>query len=381
MLSTLARFLLAITNLGVRGATWVLSRSPRDGVRRVLIHRVGRLGDGAAAWPALAAVRAQYPRAHIVLLTSTGETGSPGIAELARELVDEVRSYRPSDFADREAKLAFAKELGRDGIDLWQALPQVKTSPGTELRNLLFARLAGARRLRGFAVGNLWWLSKSLEKRLVQTTSEAQRLLRLTGQEDDRCTYDPTTAECARARELVPEAGVLALAPGSARSATRWAPDRFRALARRELERGGRVVVLGSAGERELADAVCLGLDSERAVSLAGCVDPRETIAVLRRARALVTNDSGAAHLGGLADLPVLVVQSARNVVGSWLPRGDRVRVEREHVDCGPCWVDDCPLDHRCLERIDAERVALALDELAPPPPTSEPGPAMHATG
>ena len=131
MLSTLARFLLAITNLGVRGATWVLSRSPRDGVRRVLIHRVGRLGDGAAAWPALAAVRAQYPRAHIVLLTSTGETGSPGIAELARELVDEVRSYRPSDVADREAKLAFAKELGRDGIDLWQALPQVKTSPGT----------------------------------------------------------------------------------------------------------------------------------------------------------------------------------------------------------------------------------------------------------
>jgi heptosyltransferase-2 len=38
-------------------------------------------------------------------------------------------------------------------------------------------------------------------------------------------------------------------------------------------------------------------------------------------------------------------------------PLGPRARFVREPVECSPCLYRDCPIDHRCMERIGVERV------------------------
>ncbi|MEX1026220.1 MAG: glycosyltransferase family 9 protein [Planctomycetota bacterium] len=367
-LRTLARALRTATNRALALAARAASRRAVEPPRVVLVHRVGRLGDGAAAWPALVALRRRYPDARLVLLTSTGEDEAAGMAEwLERSaknerLVDEVRRYRPSAVA-RDAR-AFLRELRALSIDRWQALPQAGTTPWTELRNLAFARAAGARQLSGFAVGGLRWLGplggSAWDRRLAPDLPEYRRLLALIGADDDgaRLAIEPD----ARA------VGALVLAPGAARSANRWPLERFRAVAARELECGGRVVVVGGAGERELAATLLTelggGVAPARALDLAGRTDALGTLAVLAAARAVLTNDSGVAHLAGLVGAPTLVVSSARDVAGRWAARG--AVVLRENPSCGPCWRDDCHLDHRCLNDITTERVLLALDAIAP---------------
>lgn len=370
MLTSLARGLLALSNSTLELAAWSLSRHVNESPRRILVHRVGRLGDGAAAWPAVAHLRERYPNAHIVLWTSVGETPSPGLAEFAAGMVDEVRTYKPSELRSVANLRAQAASFRSERFDLWQALPQVRTTPWTELRNLLFARGSGARQLRGFQVGNLRWLGLWLERRLRCGPSESARLLQLVGANEDSQRYEVAAAAEARAKVLVPDRRVLALAPGSARPATLWPLSRFEAIARDALLRGDTVVVLGGdtdqAAGAELNRALPQAAGAGRLHNLAGRTTPEETIAVLQRARALVTNDSGVAHLGGLAGVPMIVVQSARDVAGRWDPRGPDVRVLRENPACSPCWAETCPLDHRCLLDLGVERVLAALDAIDP---------------
>jgi heptosyltransferase-2 len=42
----------------------------------------------------------------------------------------------------------------------------------------------------------------------------------------------------------------------------------------------------------------------------------------------------------------------------------ERQRVLREPVDCSPCHLKVCPIDHRCMTRLDPDRAVAAAAEL-----------------
>ena len=45
-------------------------------------------------------------------------------------------------------------------------------------------------------------------------------------------------------------------------------------------------------------------------------------------------------------------------------PPGPLARVVREHAECAPCLLRECPIDHRCMTRVTPERVAAVAREL-----------------
>ncbi|MEO3778671.1 glycosyltransferase family 9 protein [Micromonospora sp. B11E3] len=119
--------------------------------------------------------------------------------------------------------------------------------------------------------------------------------------------------------------GVTVLHPGTKLTAKRWPAGRYAALARRLTERGHRVVVTGSAEERELAAWVADhgGLAPEAV--LAGRTDLGDLAALVAYARLVVSNDTGIAHLATAYGTPSVVlfgpVPPAR-----WGPPADRPR-------------------------------------------------------
>jgi heptosyltransferase-2 len=155
---------------------------------------------------------------------------------------------------------------------------------------------------------------------------------------------------------------VVALAPGAAYGgAKRWPPDYFAELARSLVADGAVVVLVGSAADRrtgEEVEAACG--DARGLVNLIGRTDLSTLAGVLVHCRALVSNDSGAMHLGAAVGVPVTAVFGPTNELAT-RPIGDAHVVLTNQIWCRPCMLRECPLDHRCMTAIGARVVLDAV--------------------
>ena len=88
--------------------------------------------------------------------------------------------------------------------------------------------------------------------------------------------------------------------------------------------------------------------------------------ACCRLASACVSNDSGAMHLAAALGVPVAAIFGATNEhETSPLTRGRRpLRLLVHPVDCRPCMLRECPIDHRCMSRLQPSEVHSAVQDL-----------------
>jgi heptosyltransferase I len=111
---------------------------------------------------------------------------------------------------------------------------------------------------------------------------------------------------------------VLAINPCSSvrpRNYRNWLPERYAAVADHAVRAHGcRVVFTGgpSAGEREFTDAVRARMDTDP-IDLVGRTSLKQLLAVYRRCSALVAPDTGPAHVGTVAGIPVIGLYATSN--------------------------------------------------------------------
>jgi heptosyltransferase-2 len=158
----------------------------------------------------------------------------------------------------------------------------------------------------------------------------------------------------------------LGLNPGATfGTAKRWLPERYGAVGDLVSRRAGaRVVLVGGKAERPLADQIAAGMACKPRV-LTGETTLAELLGVLSCLDAFVTNDSGPMHLAAALDVPQVAVFGSTD----WretAPFTERATVVREPVECAPCMLRECPIDHRCMRAVTLERVTEATLELFP---------------
>ncbi len=127
-------------------------------------------------------------------------------------------------------------------------------------------------------------------------------------------------------------------------------------------------VILGGASERDVCEAVRAIIETKshgqiRTLNLAGRGEIRQTGAVLARAALLLTNDSGLMHLGAALGVPLVAVFGPTDWVTT-APWTSRARIVRVETECAPCLLRHCPIDHRCMKRVEPEAVVRAALEL-----------------
>ena len=99
------------------------------------------------------------------------------------------------------------------------------------------------------------------------------------------------------------------------------------------------------------------------ALNLAGRTDVPQLAGVLALCAAFVSNDSGAMHLASAVGTPVVALFGPTDERVT-APVDARARVLTAAAWCRPCLLRECPLDHRCMNGIDAGAVARAAGEL-----------------
>ena len=331
---------------------------------RILVRGPNWTGDVIMATPGFRALRAGFPDVHITLHLREGllplMRGAPWF--------DALRPLT-SHHGGPRARLREARELRAEGYDLGLCLPD-------SFAAALLMRAGGVKQVVGYrrqgrgallhraveppaGAGGRWMIARELHVLgLVEALGCAPQG---TGLE-----LFTTAEEEAEAEAVLTERGVGAgdalavLAPGASYGSSKlWPAESFAAVGDALARAGHAVAVIGTPAERPLTARVA-GAMAARGLDLAGAFGLGALKALLRRARLLVCNDAGARHIAVAFGVPCVVMMGPTSLEKTPLNL-ERVSVlEEPELSCRPCYLRECPIDHRCMTRIAPERVVAA---------------------
>ncbi len=347
--------------------------------RRFLVVQTAKIGDLVYATPVWRAIKTAGPGAFVALLAH------PSVAPLVahdgtldavhtvdavglRGLAGKRRLARLVRAGRYDAALCLTPALGPALALLWGLVPRVVVlvpdAAGATYRML--ARLA--RRVahrRGEPLSGAY--SRMLAA--VEVVGDTRARVLFPAPEAERRVDD-----FFRACGVAPGTVLVGIAPATGNPVKQWLPDRAAALADRiAAQPGARVVLIGSAADRELMAAV-RGRMGVPALDATGAFSLGDLPALIGRLTLLVAGDSGPLHIAEAMGVPAVVIGGPADLRERDL-RTAHALVQRD-LPCLPCVSAfaapyACPLGHhRCITETEVDAVWKAaramLDRLAP---------------
>ncbi len=333
---------------------------------KILVRGTNWIGDAVMSVPALRELRRIFPDDQITLHTRSWADGLFRDADFIDELVTfDKHRWKIKDIYDN------SQFLRDDGYELAILLPNSFESAITSYLSRIPRRFGYNKDARGLLLTDpiavpewknrrhevFYYLGlvAEIEKRVLgrETVSQAMPDLTL-NVSDERKTA---------ARDVLSRAGAnlskktVAMGVGSTNSrAKRWPADRYARLSDRLItELDANVILVGSKEEKDVSAAVA-ELCRSSPINLTGETDLGEAVAILSVVDLLVSNDMGLAHVAPAVGTGTIAIFGPTNPETT-RPFGVNAEFIRKDVECSPCMLRDCPIDHRCMTRISVEEV------------------------
>jgi heptosyltransferase-2 len=360
-------------------------RNPRSG--KILVRGVNWLGDAVMTTPALLRLRERFPEAHVTLLAHEK------LADLWRHhpAVDDMMTFSRADsvwqIANRlrEGKfhvgLAFPNSH-RAALELWLARIPRRVGYAAPIRNWFLTDRVRPReafvRMRKRATAEIQRLIRSPETAkpgpvVAHHVYHYLHLAASLGANPEPLpphleTSDEEIQAAKQKFALGADTLWLGMNPGAEYGpAKRWPKERFIAAATEVQRRTKcRWLIFGGPADVPLATEISAALQhqfpSTPALNLAGKTTLRELCALLKLCRLLLTNDTGPMHVAAALGIPVVAIfgSTSPELTGPGLP-GDSHRLLRANVPCSPCFLRECPIDFRCMTRVEVGQVVETL--------------------
>jgi heptosyltransferase II len=331
-------------------------------LRKILIRAPNWVGDAVLAIPALKALRSHFPDAEITLLVRPWVAGLFTSAPFIDKVWAEAKPATLSDWT------RITKNIRSFRYDLALLLPN-------SFESALMMFLARVPRRIGYATdGRTWMLTNSIApapgfRHQVHYYLDLAKVLEADA-EPPSITIEATPEERANARKLLEAEGVprnapfMVLNPGAAYgSAKRWDENRFAAVADTLVgEMHLAVALIGSENERPIAEKICGRMSNPSAV-VTGKTSLETLIGVIAESSLMVTNDSGPMHIAAALGVPTVAIFGSTDERVT-APFGGRTRVVKNPVECSPCLLRECPIDHRCMKGVSVEDVCRAARDV-----------------
>jgi heptosyltransferase II len=317
---------------------------------RILIRGSNWLGDSIISMPAVRAIKAGRPDAHITVV-------APEKIALVWKLVPEVDEV----ISLTSRSLFSAVRLIR------QKMPfDVAILFPNSLRVALEVWRAGVLRRVGYR-GHYrrWLLNQVIPERPLLGSAAHQRVHYLQITREVGGPSEPPAGEMFLPRAKSNGATTkIGLCPGAEYGpAKRWFPERFAEVAIAvSAQRPVEWILFGTPGDAGIGSRIEASVGNN-CVNRIGKTTINELIAELSQCTLLLTNDTGTMHLATILGVPVVAL------FGSTEPRltgplGNSDHVIRHQVECSPCFLRECPIDFRCMKAVTVEEVVQTVSLL-----------------
>jgi heptosyltransferase-3 len=344
-------------------------------VGRVLIYRLGSLGDTVVALPSYHMLARRYPDAERVLLTNFPVNAkAPASAAVLGEsgLIHRYMRYTVGTRNLREL-LRLVWEIRRFKPDLLVYMMDLRSFESIR-RDRIFFRLAGVRRIVGLPP------EREMKRRLDEATGlyeqEAFRLGRMIAElgeakAGDLANWDLRLTAVERERSKA-ELGALAggrlmvCGPATKMQSKDWGLDNWREL----LGRLGReypgygLALVGAQDDAEFSEHAAQEWTGPK-VNLCGRVSPRETAAVIGHGEVFLGPDSGPMHLAASVGVPCVIAFSAHGLPGVWFPVGLQHQIVYHKPECFNCGLETCVvMEKKCMRSISVDEMQRAVGKV-----------------
>jgi len=345
-----------------------------DQAKKILIRAPNWVGDAILSWPAVEAIARALP---------SGAAGSvlarPAVADLYRELsiIKEVLvadavaspgrlSRGLSDLARLSARIR-SREFDaaillpnsfHAALEAWLARIPLRIGYARDGRSLLLTEAVPPPRKGEIPPHESYYY--------LELVRRAGLLEELPEMGEVRLPLGAAGLE--RAKQRLAAAGLrdgglrIAFAPGASYgSAKCWPVERYAGLADGLIDAfQADVLLFGSLADRPVAEAIA-GAMKHRAAVFAGETSLPEFAALLRCCDLFIGNDSGAMHIAAAVGLAVVAIFGPTDPAGTG-PLTRRRTLVQHKVFCSPCFLRACPIDHRCMKRIEVHEVFRAAE-------------------
>lgn len=338
----------------------------RADIRKIVVRGTNWLGDAVMSVPALRELSRIFPESEIVLHSKDSVNGIFADADF----IDRIMPYESSASRIRRT-IDETDKLAEDDFDLAVLFPNSFESALASRLAKIPRRIGYNKDLRGLLLTHPIpvpeWKDKQHEVfYYLNLVAEVERKFLgkssvPAGPPDISLTVSDERR--AWALRLLEDFGadtskkLIAIGAGSTNSiAKRWPAERFALLAEAlAIDAGADIILLGSDSEVPIANAVAERCRAST-INAAGKTTVDEAAAVLSIVDLLVSNDMGLAHLAPAVGTKTAVIFGPTDPITT-RPYSDNAVVIRVDVDCSPCMLRECPIDHRCMTRIPVESV------------------------
>ena len=342
-------------------------------VKKILVRIPNWVGDGVMATASLARLRSNFKGAEITVLAK------PTVAALLlhHPAIDRILVYeKPGKHAGPAGFLRLISHIRKERFDLAILLQNA-------FEAALIAYCAGIPERRGYDTDGRAFLLTSALPRKDATRHQRDAFLQIIPSDagEPKATNGgclPAVATSLHLREdevwaaqnrlapfgIVQGDFIVGISPGSAiGSAKRWLPERFAEVADRLIEKyQAKILLLGGPGDRKGAETVLYTM-KHQATLLAGESSLREMMALISLCRLSLSNDSGPMHIASAFGIPYIAIFGSTEPTASF-PGGRLGRVIYHGVNCSPCWLSVCPVNHHCMTSVSVQEVLVAAEEV-----------------
>jgi heptosyltransferase-2 len=324
--------------------------------QKILVRATNWVGDAVMSLPALRALRQRFPEAEISILAKPWVAGLYDRETFCDRLIpytslaQAVSDVRPFGF---DCAVLLQNAFGAALTAFLARIPE-RIGYARDGRSPLLTRAIAVPRPGEIPPHERFYYLELLRRAGMIDAIPESTLIRLDGAGAAR------DVGLSRFHEMGMGQLVIGVSPGAAfGSAKRWLPERFAESADRiAREFGGTVAIFGSKDERDLCAAVAAAITAPSR-NFAGETSLAEFIDLAAACSVYLTNDSGAMHIASALGVPTVAIFGATNDVTTG-PTGPLARVIRHPVECSPCLKRECPIDHRCMTRVESARVVEA---------------------
>jgi len=336
--------------------------------RKVLIYRLGSLGDTIVALPSLHLIARAFPDAERRVLTNFPVNGKAAPLESVIGESELVHRYYRYPIGSRNVcgLWSLRQEIRRWAPDVLIYLAEARGRIKA-YRDALFFQSCGIRNFIGVPYSGDRQELRKLDGE-ARFESEAHRLARCISELgyidlEDPGSWDLCLSEAEESagdgllRIRIPE--YITVCIGTKLEVNDWGKNNWTSLLGKVSsfypELG--LVLVGASNEWARSELVAATWNGPK-LNICGLASPRVSAAVLKRSFLFVGHDSGPMHLAAATGVQCVAIFSGRNRPGEWFPAGKGHYVIYHQTDCSGCRLDQCSKPaKKCMETISVQEV------------------------